>query len=105
MVFFSEHKSPKSSKESSGSVTPDKEKSQIEKGNLSYMLKNYLFISKNGSKTAVCKNEIKFCGLENKFNNCYCNVVIQSLYSYPEFRDRMMEFKKTGVSYGLNTVL
>nr|PVC50218.1 ubiquitin carboxyl-terminal hydrolase [Theileria orientalis] len=97
MVFFSEHKSPKSSKESSGSVTPDKEKSQIEKGNLSYMLKNYLFISKNGSKTAVCKNEIKFCGLENKFNNCYCNVVIQSLYSYPEFRDRMMEFKKTGI--------
>ncbi|EAN32397.2 Ubiquitin carboxyl-terminal hydrolase family protein [Theileria parva strain Muguga] len=96
MGFFTDSGSSKHSEVSSRSSSPSNESSNVENRNIMYMLKNCLILSKDGNKKAICDEGVKFSGLENNLNNCYSNVVIQSLYSYHEFRNRMIKMKKTG---------
>ncbi|AFZ78994.1 Ubiquitin carboxyl-terminal hydrolase family member protein [Theileria equi strain WA] len=96
MVTVGSNRTPSNSSDVSGSTSPGECQSGSENGNLMYMLKNCLIISKDVVNRSMCNENIKYCGFENRSNNCYCNVVLQSLYSSHDFRTRMIRLKKIG---------
>lgn len=41
---------------------------------------------------AECPDDERYYGLENFGNTCYCNSVLQALYSCRPFRDRVLQY-------------
>lgn len=48
--------------------------------------------SKLEKALAECPDDERYYGLENFGNTCYCNSVLQALYSCRPFRDRVLAY-------------